>query len=210
MAKPSFKQESTTTQCAVDGCSRGARNKGICGKHYQRMRTYGQYELPQRVVPEWRTCSLDGCDNWARSRQARHCETHYYRMRRRGTYDAPVYMHWTTNGSGYIMRRDIEHPIASRHGYLYQHRFVLYEAIGPGVHPCYWCGRLVDWELRRGDGKLVVDHLDGDKQNNVSSNLVPSCHRCNSGRGLFQKWVMEHRDDPFLWGLYEAAQRRAG
>jgi hypothetical protein len=27
-----------------------------------------------------------------------------------------------------------------------EHRIVLYEAIGPGSHPCTWCGRLVNWE----------------------------------------------------------------
>jgi hypothetical protein len=59
--------------------------------------------------------------------------------------------------------------------------------------------------MAKGSRKLVVDHLDGIKTNNDLSNLVPSCHRCNSTRGLFQRWVMEHKDDPFLADLFRVA-----
>lgn len=45
--------------CSVDGCDRKRRSKGLvdrssgdglCGMHYQRMRTHGQLELPQRPL----------------------------------------------------------------------------------------------------------------------------------------------------------------
>ena len=51
--------------------------------------------------------------------------------------------------------------------------------------------------------------LDGNKQNNSLSNLVPACNPCNSARGLFMAWVRAHKDDPYLWAMYEAA-RAAG
>ena len=65
----------------------------------------------------------------------------------------------------------------------YVHRVILLESIGPGTHPCHWCGRLVDWDApRNARNSLLVDHLDQDRENNDPSNLVPSCQMCNSSR----------------------------
>src|SRR6266498_2775450 len=79
-----------------------------------------------------------------------------------------------------------DHPLATR-GIVPEHRAVLYAAIGPGDHPCHWCGRLVKWGMpgqKQGDTlKLVVDHLDDNGVNNDRSNLVPSCYACNTSRG---------------------------
>lgn len=69
------------------------------------------------------------------------------------------------------------HPLAYKNGSIAEHRKILYDAIGPGQHPCEWCGKLKEW----GHG-LYVDHLDDDKTNNDLANLVPSCLRCNWGR----------------------------
>jgi len=43
------------------------------------------------------------------------------------------------------------------------HRAELYDAIGPGMHPCHHCGDLVEWGIT-----LEVDHLDHNRQNNPS------------------------------------------
>lgn len=60
----------------------------------------------------------------------------------------------------------------------------LYDMIGPGPHPCHWCGTQVDWSPgRRGKGDLISDHVDGDTKNNSPENIVPSCHPCNIRRG---------------------------
>lgn len=75
------------------------------------------------------------------------------------------------------------HPLARGVRQIaYVHRVVLYDAIGPGIHPCHWCGREVDWNGQR-IRRLVVDHVDGDTWNNTRENLVPSCYPCNTGRG---------------------------
>jgi hypothetical protein len=65
-----------------------------------------------------------------------------------------------------------------------QHRRVLLEAIGPGTHPCHWCGRSVSWDLSypKDRDALVADHLDGVKTNNDPANLVPAHGRCNLAR----------------------------
>jgi hypothetical protein len=203
-----FAAESKTKRCTVDGCERGARSGGVCGKHYQRLRSHGSTNLPPRQERAWFVCSIDGCDKLARTKLGKCCEAHYGRMRRNGRYDAPVWKNWAVTTNGYVMRRDLEHPLSRANGYVMQHRAVLYDAIGPGQHNCYWCACVIDWN-GKGAARLVVDHLDGNKTNNVLSNLLPSCHRCNSSRGLFQSWVMAHRDDPFLWELYEEARRTA-
>lgn len=204
MAEPAIKAESNTVQCSAAGCERGARAKGWCGKHYQRLHNRGTLDPYVRPKPLWKTCSLDGCPNRSRTRTGRVCEVHYYRYRRTGKYHAPVYGTWSVNSNGYEMRTDRVHPIRSAQGYLYRHRMVLYDAIGPGAHACHWCSCDIEWN-EGGARQLVVDHLDNDKRNNDQSNLVPSCHRCNSTRGLFVSWVQKHRDDPFLKALFAEA-----
>ena len=85
------------------------------------------------------------------------------------------------NPAGY---RDLHmqqgHPLARSGGLLGEHRKVLYDKIGPGEHPCYWCGRTLSWGGLDG---IVVDHIDEDRLNNDPNNLVPSCNPCNIGRG---------------------------
>lgn len=79
------------------------------------------------------------------------------------------------------------HPLASARGELLEHRAVLFGLLGPGTHPCHWCGQPVTWQKRdRGGsmaGHLHVDHLDGNGLNNSPANLVPSCQACNVSAG---------------------------
>jgi len=78
------------------------------------------------------------------------------------------------------------HPLAGKHNWVFIHRAVLYEKIGPGEHRCVWCGVAINWRTGGGrgafKGDLVVDHLDRDIHNNSPENLVPSCGPCNSLR----------------------------
>lgn len=76
------------------------------------------------------------------------------------------------------------HPIAPRGGVTARARFVLYDEIGPGPHPCHWCGKEVNWTPGKAfaPSALHVDHLDWDAANDDAGNLVPSCNSCNSHR----------------------------
>lgn len=76
------------------------------------------------------------------------------------------------------------HPLAPATGFLSTHRIVLYDKIGPGEHPCHWCGKLVHWEKghQRKGTALLTDHIDGNPKNCSLENLVPACNRCNTRR----------------------------
>lgn len=211
-------------QCHAPHCDRAPRTRlegrAFCGLHEQRWRKHGSTENPPKPPRPWRTCTAADCTSKARTREGRLCEMHYYRQYRTGALDLrgrePKSGIRATIGTakpsgvtitshGYAWTYAPAHPVAGSSGALYVHRAVLYDAIGPGSHPCYWCKATITWSAK-GKEKLVVDHLDGDKLNNAPSNLVPSCHRCNSTRGLFERWVREHKDDPFLATIFHRAQ----
>lgn len=93
--------------------------------------------------------------------------------------------------------------------YIYEHRLVLWNKIGPGPHPCYHgCGRMIDWIPGAGArrGSLVVDHLDNSTQNNDPANLVPSCNPCNQGRKVRKSHV---RDDEVFVTIPTGTRTRA-
>jgi 5-methylcytosine-specific restriction endonuclease McrA len=69
------------------------------------------------------------------------------------------------------------HPLADKRGRLLIHRLTLFNVIGPGVHPCHWCGTPVEWGTT-----LQTDHVNWDRRDNSPENLVPSCGPCNSRR----------------------------
>lgn len=81
------------------------------------------------------------------------------------------------NRNGYALVYAAGHPMSHPNGQALEHRVVLYDAIGPGTHPCHWCGVGVTWRV-----DLTVDHVDAVKENNDLSNLVPACTRCNTQR----------------------------
>lgn len=84
------------------------------------------------------------------------------------------------DGYRVIYRR--AHPLANRQGTVPEHRAVLYDAIGPGDHPCHWCKRILVWKAGP-TARINADHLDGRKLNNAPANLVPACLDCNTRRG---------------------------
>lgn len=74
------------------------------------------------------------------------------------------------------------HPITPPSGVVAYARVVLHDKIGPGEHPCHWCGRLVAWRFGLVDDALVADHLNWDRNDDRPANLVPSCVSCNAHR----------------------------
>lgn len=146
-------------------------------------------------------CSIEGCESHSRSKFGKWCEKHYYRNRRKRSFDDPEIKGRLKTEHGYILLKRRDHPVRHKStGYAYEHRVVLYYSVKGENQNCHWCGREIVW-FGVGE-KIVVDHLDNNKENNDESNLVASCHKCNSIRGLFMKWVHDHVDDPFLTKLF--------
>ena len=81
----------------------------------------------------------------------------------------------TLDGAGYWRIKVGDLPLAVA-GWEREHRLVLWAELGPGAHPCYRCGRLVEWGR-----DLEVDHVDHDRQNNDPVNLCPACWDCQNG-----------------------------
>lgn len=104
----------------------------------------------------------------------------------------------TTKGSRVLRMPD--HPIAPPSGLIALCRVVLYEKIGPGPHPCEWCGLAIRWTpgKRPTRGSIVADHLDWNVHNNVPENLVASCLVCNSHRVRDHDRRLIRSDEVFL------------
>jgi hypothetical protein len=121
--------------------------------------------------------------------------------------------------NGYPSYVEHGHPRANKKsGQLAVHVAVAYAKCGPGPHKCHWCDRNIDWErsqipLVHEDGapittidgrqcygnaeKLMVDHVNGNKDDWAEKNVVLSCRRCNTlrgaPRGTMQYMTREHR-----------------
>jgi len=141
-------------------------------------------------------CSIDGCEKASRARGW--CQMHYRRWSLHGDPNVATkrkLINRRIRNGGYIQVRQPEHPLANPDGWVWEHRVVLLASIGPGTHPCHWCGKDVSWDYSVGpdNGRaLVVDHLDEQRANNVLSNLVPSCVVCNLHRSRKPQPVMTH------------------
>lgn len=180
----------TTQTCTIEDCEKPQRARGWCVTHYWRWSQHGD---PRKLVklPPNDVCDAPDCEKPADS--GRHCGMHRARLTRLGSLDLPPKRQRRTHSHGYLILRAKGHPTANSRGFAYEHRVALYDAIGPGAHPCHWCGTEVSWDRsypQHRDG-LVVDHLDEDKANNDPSNLVPSCSVCNFQRS--SRWVKRQR-----------------
>lgn len=124
-------------------------------------------------------CAVSGC---ARPHDAKgYCSLHYKRWKRHGD---PSVGRRVASVARYTWAYRPGHPIACADGKVLTHRLTLFNRIGTGIHPCFWCGSDVDWL----DGSLFTDHVDHDTYNNAEENLVPSCNPCNAHRVQGEEW----------------------
>lgn len=85
------------------------------------------------------------------------------------------------NRGGYLLVQAPGHPLAMANGQAYAHRIALYARLGPGAHPCHWCGATLTWRAR-GRRALTADHVNHNTLDNTPGNLVAACRSCNSSR----------------------------
>ena len=151
--------DTNTTQSGCGGCRIRFMPRGVYERTPEIRKKLGQYER----TPEW-------------------LERNSSRQRGRCTQTGEPARGFFYNKKGYkILTGQQGHPIATSNHQVPEHRKVLYDKIGPGVHQCTWCNRDLEWT--RGRPGIWADHLDGNKTNNVPENLVPSCWLCNFRRG---------------------------
>ena len=48
---------------------------------------------------------------------------------------------------------------------------------------CCWCGIALYWSRGEGQKRLTVDHVNGRRDDNEISNLVPACDKCQHRHG---------------------------
>lgn len=133
--------------CSVPDCNKTVRSKGLCGKHYERVRAHGNVYVDNRATGGER-CSVEDCSNRMLAKGM--CNMHYARFFRHGhcdTVNAP-YGTGTIHKQGYVR-------IHTKDGYRFEHVLVAEKALGKKLPE-----------------KAVVHHLDKNPLNNSNANLV--------------------------------------
>lgn len=190
--KPKGKTKGPNEVCSVEGCDKASRSGSnlYCEMHYRRMERRG--DLVDRPMGQPRgsnvVCEVNGCDKPSLSGSSQYCIMHYSRLRRSGTTDdRPLAFRYQGTSRYVSVTVGPDHPLAPpSRPWIYEHRKVLYEAIGPGPHPCHWCGAMVNW-MDPIESKIEVDHLNQVRDDNRPENLVASCKSCNAART--RRWL---------------------
>lgn len=129
--------------CSVDGCDGPHYGKGLCNRHYQRLRKRGTLDL--KKPRERIQCTVEGCETIEYAHGL--CTKHYIRARRHGDvhHERPDL-------------RGPEHP-SWKHdliGYVGAHARVRRARGKASQHVCVSCGTVADdW---------AYDHADPDQQ----------------------------------------------
>ena len=152
-------------------------------------------------------CCVDGCENDAMYVSAALCQKHYFRKMRNGTTELVrkrKYRYTTSNG--YQKIYEPHHDLADANGYVYEHRKVLYDKIGPGNCLCEMCGDEWSWEWIR---VSHVDHINEDRSDNRPENLRPLCTGCNTKRGMKEQHTRSNNHSISFNGKTMTAQEWA-
>ena len=122
--------------CLVVGCGRDARKRGWCERHYNRWYRNGDPLAggPMKASPNSLSkCMVEGCENKAIA--LRCCRKHHAKLKKFGDPLGGVIQdgrskEWHLNKDGYVFKFDPLSPHAGLNKLVYQHRFVIGEAIG--------------------------------------------------------------------------------
>lgn len=140
-------------------------------------------------------CKAKECKRKSTYKGLNLCQKHYFRFWRNGRLDKipkserkkppkRKRKYRTQNAKGYQMIDSVDHPLAMKNGYVYEHRMIIYLEFGENLPPCECCGKLVKWK----NYSCHIDHKDEDVTNNERSNLRVLCNGCNVGRTRYSKY----------------------
>jgi hypothetical protein len=155
-------------------CSKACADAVAQQQHLKRLEGYGP-------------CTTEGCSGKISRPAYKLCESCYCRLRRKGSVGKriPTYTHQSWRG--YVSKWNPTHPLSGKGQMVGEHRMLLYDAIGDGPHPCFWCGIQLRWL------DIVVDHLNEIKSDNRMENLVVACNSCNRARGAILPFIRRMR-----------------
>lgn len=132
--------------CSVEGCDNPIRARGLCGKHYERLRAHGDVTVDNRSgtkVPRC-NCSVAGCSRIAVYKPELLCNVHYLRRYRHGSFESRQ----PNRGNGVIHKHGYRR-IYTPEGYKMEHVLLAEKALG-----------------RKLPEGAVVHHMDGNPSNN--------------------------------------------
>ena len=131
-------------------------------------------------------CCIDDCNKPIKFKKDQLCQMHYFRRMRNGHFGLkqrkPSGVKNTNyryvRSDGYVLIRRENCPISMKSGFIFEHRFVMYEIHGDNLPDCQLCGNPSDWFSR----KTHIDHIDEIRSNNSPENLRVLCNSCNVTR----------------------------
>jgi hypothetical protein len=149
-------------------------------------------------------CKSTWCDKKANRIASGWCEACYISARRNnGEPKQKVYLYKHTTPAGYVKLYKPNHPLVDSNGFVFEHRYVMYESFNGKCNNCIWCNKDLSWD------KVVIDHLNENKSDNRLSNLAFSCNNCNRARGAilpFIKGLTDESVELFISSLKEYRQ----
>lgn len=132
-------------------------------------------------------CKIDGCNRVSAYKEQDVCQKHYFRFMRYGTYELNRKRKYRlSNPAGYQSIFEPKHPLAQKSGYVYEHRFIVFNEYGYNLPDCELCGKPTRWDT------CHIDHIDEDVTNNILKNLRPVCRPCNTNRGRKPEHTYNH------------------
>ena len=122
-------------------------------------------------------CKVDGCGRDIMYKAKQLCQKHYFRQMRYGTTELTSTRKYRIQSpAGYQKLYEPQHILADSCGYVYEHRFLMYEIYKESLPDCILCGRSLNWD------NAYIDHIDNDPTNNKIENIRPLCNGCNTFR----------------------------
>lgn len=177
--------------CSIDfsyAISRG-KDRIYCGNKCLAVARLQKKEIKHSNLPE---CKSSWCNKKANRIESGWCEACYISARRNnGTPKQKVYLYKHSTPAGYVKLYKPNHPLVDSNGFVFEHRYVMYEKHNGSCSNCAWCDKALEWN------SLVIDHLNENKSDNSVDNLVFSCNQCNRARGAML---------PFIKGLTPKAE----